>query len=353
MKRLKSVLALAAALAVLLAFGGCTLNQSTTWIAKSGDTTLPAGVYILNLSNNYSSAVSVLQQMYIEIAESVNPKNLWKNSLDGKSLNDWIGDKTQESVKNYFAILNRFNELGLSFDEADQALMDQELESYWSEGKESYEKNGISKESVRLQIESRYRSRMIFNSIYGQGGEKEVSDKDLKDYYAENYQNIQYISVSTKDLEGEKLQNRKDLVDQTITRARDGEDFVALLKETERTLLKEQGTAEADLPDRADDYFDNIISASTESYYPEAMVTAVKQMKADELKVVTTDDALILVKKLDPMADQENFQKNRESILSAVKNDEFMEQVAQWAESVQITFNDAAVRRYGAKKILG
>lgn len=353
MKRLKSVLALVAAVAVLLALGGCTLNQSTTWIAKSGDITLPAGVYILNLSNNYTSAVSVLQQMYTENAESVNVKDLWKNSLDGKSLNDWISDETQKSVKNYFAILNRFNELGFSFDEADQALISQEVENYWSEGKESYEKTGVSKESLRLQVESRYRSRMIFNSIYGQGGEKEVSDKELKDYYAENYQNIQYISVSTKNLEGEELQKRKDLVDQAITRARDGEDFVSLLKETERTLLKEQGTAEESLPNRADNYFDNTISASTESYYPEAMISAVKQMKADELKVITTDDALILVKKLDPMADQENFQKDREAILSAVKNDEFLEQVAQWAESVQVTFNDAAVKRYAAKKMLG
>ena len=290
MKRLKSVLALVAAFAVLLALGGCTLNKSTTWIAKSGDTTLPAGVYILNLSNNYSSAVSALQQMYTENAESVNPKNLWKNSLDGKSVNDWIRDKTKDSVKNYFAVLNRFNELGFSFDEADQALINQELENYWSEGKESYEKSGVSKESVRLQIESRYRSRMIFNSIYGKGGEKEVSDQELKAYYAENYQNIQYISVSTKDLKEEKLQKRKDLVDEAITRARKGEDFVSILKETERTLLKEQGSAEADLPNRADDYYDNIISASTESYYPEAMVTAIKQMKADEVKVITTDD---------------------------------------------------------------
>ena len=222
----------------------------------------------------------------------------------------------------------------------------------WSEGKDSYEKTGVSKESVRLQVESRYRSRMIFNSIYGKGGEKEVSDAQLKEYYADNYQNIQYLSVSTKDMEGEKLQKRKDVVDDAITRARSGEDFVSILKETERTLLKEQGTAEDQLPNRADDYFDFVISASSESYYPEEMVAAAKQMKADELKVVTTDDALILIKKLDPMADQEKFEADREAILSAVKNDEFLQQVEQWAQSVQVTFNDAAVKRYAAKKLL-
>jgi len=175
----------------------------------------------------------------------------------------------------------------------------------------------------------------------------------LKAYYAENYQHIQYISISTKDLEGDDLQKRKDLANEMIGRARDGEDFVSLLKETEKELLLEKGTAEADIPSRADDYFDYTLSASTESYYPEAMVTAVKEMKADEVKVVTTDDALILVKKLDPMADEENFEENRESILSAAKNEEFLELVDQWSQETEVTFNDASVKRYSAKKMLG
>ena len=175
----------------------------------------------------------------------------------------------------------------------------------------------------------------------------------MKAHYAENYQHVQYLSVSIKDLEGDDLQKRKDLVSDAIDRARSGEDFVSLLKETEKTLLKESGTAEADLPNRADDYFDYTISASTESYYPEAMITAAKEMKANDVKVVTTDDALILVKKLDPMADAENFEENRESILSSMKNDEFLELVSQWSEATEVSFNDAAVKRYSAKKMLG
>lgn len=353
MNRVKSGIALVMALLMILSLGGCTLNKGTTWIAKSGDVTLPAGVYILNLSNSYSTAVSVLQQMYTENAESVDVNDLWKNNLDGKSLNDWITEETKQSVLDYFAVLQQFNALGFSFDEADQALIDQEVENYWSQDQDAYEETGVSKESIRLQVESRYRSRMIFDSIYGEGGEKEVSDDELKTYYAENYNHIQYFSISTKDLEGEDLQKRKDLANDMITRARDGEDFFSLLKETEATLLEENGTAQEDLPTREDDYFDYTISSSTESYYPEELVSAVKEMAADDVKVVTTDDALLLVKKLDPMADEENFQQNRESILSEAKNDEFMETVSQWAESVEVTFNDAAIKRYSAKKMLG
>ena len=74
-------------------------------------------------------------------------------------------------------------------------------------------------------------------------------------------------------LEGDDLQKRKDLANEMIGRARDGEDFVSLLKETEKELLIAEGTAEADVPSRADDYYDYTISASTESYYPEALVS--------------------------------------------------------------------------------
>ena len=46
MKQLKAALALVLALVMVLALGGCTLNKGTTWIAKSGNITLPSGVYI-------------------------------------------------------------------------------------------------------------------------------------------------------------------------------------------------------------------------------------------------------------------------------------------------------------------
>lgn len=358
MKQLKSLLAFALALLMVLALGGCTLNKGTTWIAKSGDVTIPAGMYILNLSNSYSSAIAKLQTQYAADAQSVNVKDLWKNNLDGKTLDSWVTDETKTSMKNYIAILNRFNELGFSFDKADQALIDQEIEKYWSEGSDDYLKTGVSKDSIRLQVESRYRSRMIFNSIYGVGGEKSVSDDVLKDYYAKNYNDVQYYSISLKGsddkaLEGDALQKRKDLADTMIARARAGEDFVAILKEAERTALSLGGTAEADLPDRNDDAFDYTISSATKSYYPEALVTAVKEMKAGDMKVITTDTALILVKKLDLMADAEKFAASRESILSQAKNEEFLATVSEWGSSIEMNFNDAAVKRYSAKKMLG
>ncbi len=215
--------------------------------------------------------------------------------------------------------MQKFNELGFSFDEADEALINQEVETYWSDGKDSYEEAGVSKESIRLQVESRYRSRMIFNSIYGKGGQKEVSDADLKTYYAENYRRLSVFRCVHQRPGGRSYAKTERSCQRDDGRARDGEDFVSLLKETEKELLIAEGTAEADVPSRADDYYDYTISASTESYSPEALVSEVKEMEADEVKVVTTDDALILVKKLDPMADEESFEENRESILSQRK----------------------------------
>lgn len=352
MKQIKKILVVCLAALLVLSLGGCTLNKGTTWIAKSGDITLPSGFYIINVSNVYTNAISVLQQKYLEDTTSVNLKDLWKNKLDDLSVNDWITQETKQNVINYFTILQEFDKQGFSFDEADLALIEQEVEEYWQDSA-SYLESGVSKESIRLQVESRYRSRILFNSIYGKGGEKAVSDADLKKYYAENYTDIQYIAVPTKDIEADVLKARKEMVEKNIARARDGEDFFTILKETEYALIQEDGTATADLPAREEDHYDALISSSTESYYPEALIAELGKMKADEVKVVTTDDALILVKKLDPMADSENFEQTRESLLSALKNEEFTDLVKELGKDVAVSFNNSSVKRYAAKKLVG
>lgn len=353
MKRLNSAIALIMALLMILSLGGCTLNKGTTWIAKSGDEEIPAGLYLLNVSTGYNTAVSVLEQMYMADETSVNLEDLWKNNLDGMSIDQWITEETKESVVNYVAIKDKFEELGFEFDEADLALIEQEVKSYWETDKDSYQHSGVSKDSIRKQVESRYRSRMIFDSIYGKGGEKEVSDKVLKDFYADNYTHIQYLAVSVKDLEGAELEKREELLDAAIKDARAGGDFVAILKELEHDIMMLTGTKKEDLPQRSDTHFDATISVSTELAYPQALLEALPEMEIDSYKVVKGTTELILVKKIDPMSDSENFEANRESILSAAMNDEFMEMVAEWGKAVEIEFNEKALKRYTAKKMVG
>ena len=41
------------------------------------------------------------------------------------------------------------------------------------------------------------------------------------------------------------------------------------------------------------------------------------------------------------------------ALLSAAKNEEFLELVDQWSQETEVTFNDASVKRYSAKKMLG
>lgn len=354
MKRILKLFAVLLSFIMVLSLGGCTLNTGTTWAAKSGDVTAPAGLYIINVLNTYNSAVSALQQQYTQDAASVNTKDIWKNKLDGVAINDWITNESKKNVTNYFTILKEFNERGFAFDEADLALIDQEVAEYLKDdGAATYADNGVSKESIRLQVESRYRSRILFNSIYAKGGAKEVSDADLKAYYAENYVNVQYLAVSIADLEADVLSARKKLVEDNMALARDGKDFFEVLKQTEYALLKEDSTVtDADLPTRADDYYDHLITASTEAYYPEEMITALTGMKGGDIKVVTTDSTLIMLKRIDPMTDTATFEESREAILSAMKNQEFLDQVATWSEGLDITFNSSALRRYTAKKML-
>ena len=96
-----------------------------------------------------------------------------------------------------------------------------------------------------------------------------------------------------------------------------------------------------------------MIYDSSEGYYPEELLTAVAEMDVDSYKVVTGETELILVKKIDPMAEEEYFKANRESILSAAMNGEFLEMVAELGKTVEIEFNEKALKRYSAKNIVG
>ena len=62
-----------------------------------------------------------------------------------------------------------------------------QAESYYEQAGENLEKNGISKDSIELLYQITYMKVKVFDAIYGEGGEKEVSEQELRDYYEKNY----------------------------------------------------------------------------------------------------------------------------------------------------------------------
>ena len=60
-------------------------------------------------------------------------------------------------------------------------------------GETFYSANGVAKESVQFINDTTMMSLEVFNSIYGAGGEKEVTREELENQFASQYTRSQYI----------------------------------------------------------------------------------------------------------------------------------------------------------------
>ena len=150
----------------------------TTWIMKKGELEMPAGVYLNNLMQSYFEAT-------MEVEDP--SKDVLKQTIDGKDASEWIKEQALNATKESMALCDKFNQLGLSFSEQELATCQTQAKSYYEQSGDNLEKNGISQNSIELLYQITYMKTKVFDAIYGEGGEQEVSEQEMRDYYNENY----------------------------------------------------------------------------------------------------------------------------------------------------------------------
>jgi len=70
----------------------------------------------------------------------------------------------------------------------------------------------------------------------------------------------------------------------------------------------------------------------------------------NEFRIIEDDEIYYVVRKTDLFSDETYFDTNRTSVLYEMKSDEFSAMVDEWAAAVELTMNDAAVKRYKVDK---
>ena len=99
----KRLAALGAAVLMVSGLAACSTGEDTKWVAKYGETTVPAGVYIDKLISSYTTIVSQLD------AEVKDPL---KEQIDGVSVSQKITEDAQQQLHEYIAIERKFAEMG-------------------------------------------------------------------------------------------------------------------------------------------------------------------------------------------------------------------------------------------------
>lgn len=345
-KALKRLAALALCTALCLSLAGC-YSESNSWAARNGDETMPIGGYIYYLYSAYYDAQAMVS----------TEDEVLKASIEGQSAEDWIRDDALTYLKSYFFVGDKCKQLGLSSSAEDEAEASATTDGMWTYWRTTMEDLGVAKASFN-QAYSLYNTRYmkLLYALYGEGGELAIPEDEMKTYYAENYVDYEYVSVST------------------MTTDDDGNSVLmedAALSDVENKLAGYQDKIELGditLEEVADDYNEglgeddnsaNYYSPSTPAeliYLSSAISGALQGMADDEYSVVEGDSAYYLLHKR-AIEDQYQAMKEDEDRLHDViydmRADDFSDYVKEQGKAFgDLEVNQSAINRIKLSKLV-
>lgn len=335
-KALAAVLALALALAA-----GCS-SKDTSWVARSGEDTIPAGVYLVELMMGYNEAAS---QLYGE-------GDILKSTIEDTPVPQYITDYAKKECANLLAIRKEFQSRGLSVGEEENQQAADYTDYLYSIGESFYQANGVEKEAVRFINDTTMMSLGLFNSIYGEGGEKAVPRADLEKEFASRYTRSQYVYFPKADLTTgsplpqEEIDASKEKAESYLKRAQAGEKVSDLFYE----VAKEQDPANAGEKMEESQY--DIYLENEAGYFPPVFESTVLSAADNEVKLVEDEYYFYLIKKLPVLeGDPETIQPYLDNILQSMKYDEYTETLASWSQGMDIKYNNASLAAYTPAKL--
>ena len=124
----------------------------------------------------------IRDRAYTEALDLVEDKagEAWDQEIEGKTGYEWVHDKALQAVKNYAAVEEKFEELGYTLAEEQEAYAENQATQRYNYYSGLYEANGISSDSVVAIYMNQMKSSVIFQNTYAPGGTQGLSVDELK-----------------------------------------------------------------------------------------------------------------------------------------------------------------------------
>ena len=339
MNLFKKVTAGLLAAATLVSFAGCS-GSDTTWTYKLGDYTVTSGMYV---------GLSLTAYQEAQALEGFDAsKTPFDQELEGEDGLKWVTDEAESLARNYLAVEQKFDEMGLTVDEESQKTMDTNAEAYYNylDQVYGYADKGFGLESYKKLQLNQYKSSSIFNKIYGEGGSEEVKDDELKDIFYSDYAKVFYIPVTTTVTAEDGTKSNRDQADidadiETLTnRLEAGDDFQAILNDY---------FADEETVPNASQYY--AIVKKGDSQTPQDILNFAFDSEIGDVGKSVDSTASFVLKKLDITESEEDFTNYRVNLLSNLKAEEFNAKVDEWGQAIELEKNERALSKHSPKNI--
>ncbi|MCL2018146.1 MAG: hypothetical protein FWG70_00160 [Oscillospiraceae bacterium] len=316
-------------------------------------------------------------------------------SIDGKAFGDWVNDRTVEILRERRVAEIMFGELGLSLTMDDEIFIRNSVESFRGSNEdlnrysldygtwgEFYEDIGVGRESLTAIFTNDLMLERVFEAIYGENGTQEVSREEIDALLTADYARFRMIEGMDGELSEEQLQELESTLEGYAARLNEGESFTAIYNSYSSYVnMRDEGfeedtddygsdagdgvpteeptdpeaEPESDEPDfdgweAADDNLHDLAEKRDSFYYIPPDVTAfLFDMEINTAAIFRSEDfeATYLLQRLDVLEREDWFNEDViKSLLLELKGDEMREKISVRADSVAITLNDAAIKRY-------
>ena len=239
----------AALTAALLCTASLTACSVPSYVMTAGDSKIHAGIYI------YNELTEMSYQMTMMYYQKGIKKDYFDQKVDGKAFDEYLSDYALTATKEYAAVVDKFNELGLTLSDEDIKSINDSISSTWDSQGEFYESEGISKESVKLALKGSKMREELFDHYYAEGGEEADSDDEMVKYLDDNYLRYKSISFAKTKASTDSSSSATD----SSTDSADAANEEAKAKRDE-FLEKAQGVSFDDFDRIIDEYNDYVAS---------------------------------------------------------------------------------------------
>lgn len=364
----KKLLALVCALVMIFSLASCGLSTPDT-VGKVGDFEVSSGLYLLAQFSAYQQAA----QLAGKDQDTTDVKAFLKATIttDADSgetavVQDYVADKTLETLRTFAAIDARFAELGGELTAEQTQVADNYAQQLMDQYGSTYTANGIGLETLKAFERIQLKHTLLLTLVYGPDGESPVDDSDLTEHLDSQMYELAYVNIP--------LYNTSTFVfasdDQKAQMLQLAQAAAASCSETQDGSVSEQvsalhSAASAALPDiyavldstPAEDASNVQTELLTESdltgaFTQDGAADAVRGLVYGEAAAVQYNaSSIILMMRIDPLQ-VSTLDALRTQILSDMKGDELEDALTAYGSTLENDLSTSAMNKMPASKIV-
>ena len=363
----KKLLALVCALVMIFSLASCGLSTPDT-VGKVGDFEVSSGLYLLAQFSAYQQAA----QLAGTDQDATDVKAFLKETIttDADSgetavVQDYVADKTLETLRTFAAIDARFAELGGELTAEQTQVADNYAQQLMDQYGSTYTANGIGLETLKAFERIQLKHTLLLTLVYGPDGESPVDDSDLTEHLDSQMYELAYVNIplyntstfafadddqSTQMLElaqtAAESYNAAVHADAAAQASAFGAAVSAALPDIYAVL---DGTPSSDAASLSTALLGAADIDST--FSEEGAADAVRALKPGEAAAVQYSGyALMLLVRLDPL-EADTLDALRAQALSDMKSSELQDSIQSFGASLPHALDTAAMKKLPVSKI--